>query len=66
LNLYDEIGYPLAMQIETLQSGAKSNIHNHGTWGIVAILEGQEKIPFGDANRNPIGQIKSSPLLTNS
>lgn len=43
LNLYDEIGYPLTVQIETLVPGAISPIHNHGTWGIVAVLQGQEK-----------------------
>lgn len=43
LNLYDEIGYPLTVQIETYQRGAQSSIHNHGTWGIVTILQGLEK-----------------------
>lgn len=43
LNLYDEIGYPLTVQIETYQQGVKSPIHNHGTWGIVTILQGLEK-----------------------
>ena len=43
LNLYDEIGFPLTVQVETHVPGAKSSIHNHGTWGIVAVLQGQEK-----------------------
>lgn len=43
LNLYDESGYPLTAQIETLIPGAMSPVHNHGTWGIVAVLQGQEK-----------------------
>jgi predicted metal-dependent enzyme (double-stranded beta helix superfamily) len=43
LNLYDEIGFPLTVQVETLIPGASSSIHNHGTWGVVAILQGQEK-----------------------
>jgi predicted metal-dependent enzyme (double-stranded beta helix superfamily) len=43
LNLYDEIGYPLTVQIETYQPGTESSIHNHGTWGVVMILQGQEK-----------------------
>ncbi|NJM96765.1 MAG: cupin [Phormidesmis sp. RL_2_1] len=43
LNLYDEIGYPLTVQIETLMPGASSTIHTHGTWGIVAVLQGQER-----------------------
>jgi predicted metal-dependent enzyme (double-stranded beta helix superfamily) len=46
LNLYDEIGYPLTVQIETRQPGVKSPVHNHGTWGIVAVLQGQETNQF--------------------
>ncbi|NJN20475.1 MAG: cupin [Leptolyngbya sp. RL_3_1] len=46
LNLYDEIGFPLTVQIETLNPGAKSTIHNHGTWGIVAVLQGEAKNAF--------------------
>lgn len=43
LNLYDEIGYPLTVQIETHPPGSQSTIHNHGTWGVVAVLQGYEK-----------------------
>lgn len=46
LNLYDEIGYPLTVQIETLGPGALSTVHNHATWGVVAVLEGQGKNTF--------------------
>jgi predicted metal-dependent enzyme (double-stranded beta helix superfamily) len=46
LNLYDEIGYPLTVQIETRPPGVKSPVHNHGTWGIVAVLQGQETNQF--------------------
>jgi len=41
--LYDEIGYPLTVQIATYSPGARSSVHNHGTWGIVAVLKGEEK-----------------------
>jgi len=41
--LYDEIGYPLTVQIATYLSGTRSSIHNHGTWGIVAVLKGEER-----------------------
>jgi len=41
--LYDEIGYPLTVQIATYLPGTRSFIHNHGTWGIVAVLKGEEK-----------------------
>lgn len=41
--LYDEIGYPLTVQVATYLPGTRSSIHNHGTWGIVAVLKGEEK-----------------------
>lgn len=43
LLLYDELGFPLTVQTVTFAPGTKSNIHNHGTWGVVAVLKGQEK-----------------------
>jgi predicted metal-dependent enzyme (double-stranded beta helix superfamily) len=43
LMLYDEIGYPLTVQITTSLPGTRSFIHNHGNWGIVAVLKGEEK-----------------------
>jgi predicted metal-dependent enzyme (double-stranded beta helix superfamily) len=46
LILYDEIGYPLSVQNVTFTPGIKSPIHNHGTWGVVAVLKGQEKHTF--------------------
>lgn len=46
LTLYDEIGYPLTVQTVTFAPGVKSSIHNHGTWGVSAILKGQEKHTF--------------------
>jgi predicted metal-dependent enzyme (double-stranded beta helix superfamily) len=42
LMLYDEIGYPLTVQTAIAQPGTVSTIHNHGNWGIVAILGGEE------------------------
>lgn len=53
LNLYDETGYPLTLQIEALMPGASSSIHTHGTWGIVAILQGQEKHTFWQRSPEP-------------
>jgi predicted metal-dependent enzyme (double-stranded beta helix superfamily) len=41
--LYDEIGYPLTVQISTSLPGTRSSIHNHGNWGVVAVLKGEEK-----------------------
>jgi predicted metal-dependent enzyme (double-stranded beta helix superfamily) len=45
-NLYDEIGFPLTVQTTILAPGIKSSIHNHGTWGVIALLQGQEKNTF--------------------
>lgn len=44
--LYDEIGYPLTVQIAVYQPGKVSTVHNHGTWGVVAVLKGEEKNTF--------------------
>lgn len=46
LTLYDEIGYPLTVQNVTFAPGVVSPIHNHGTWGVIAVLKGQEKHTF--------------------
>ncbi|WP_353929151.1 AraC family ligand binding domain-containing protein [Okeanomitos corallinicola TIOX110] len=53
LLLYDELGFPLTVQTVTFAPGTKSNIHNHGTWGIVLILKGQEKNTFWRRKSNP-------------
>lgn len=53
LLLYDELGFPLTVQTVAFAPGTKSNIHNHGTWGIVAILKGQEKNTFWRRKPNP-------------
>lgn len=42
LMLYDELGYPLTVQTSLAKPGTVSTIHNHGNWGIVAILGGEE------------------------
>lgn len=46
LLLYDEIGFPLTVQTETTMRGKRSSVHNHATWGIIAVLKGQEKNSF--------------------
>jgi predicted metal-dependent enzyme (double-stranded beta helix superfamily) len=51
--LYDEIGYPLTVQIATYLPGTRSSIHNHGTWGIVAVLKGEEKNTLWKRTPNP-------------
>ncbi|MBG0743829.1 MAG: cupin [Cylindrospermopsis raciborskii KL1] len=66
LLLYDELGFPLTVQTVTFAPGITSNIHNHGTWGIVAILQGQEKNTFWQsdpANPDCIQQVGSLDLF---
>jgi predicted metal-dependent enzyme (double-stranded beta helix superfamily) len=52
--LYDEVEFPLTVQMEAWLPGKISPIHNHGTWGIVAIVSGQEQHQFW--RRSPISE----------
>jgi predicted metal-dependent enzyme (double-stranded beta helix superfamily) len=51
--LYDELGFPLTVQTVTFAPGTRSTIHNHGTWGVVAVLKGQEKNTFWRRTHSP-------------
>ncbi|WP_026733088.1 cupin [Fischerella sp. PCC 9605] len=66
LLLYDELGFPFTVQTVTFAPGTKSNIHNHGTWGVVAVLKGQEKNTFWhrNASREFPDQIEQTEELT--
>ncbi|MGD1899688.1 MAG: cupin [Phormidesmis sp.] len=44
--LYREHEYPLTVQMVAWAPGTQSKIHNHATWGIVAMVGGQEKNIF--------------------
>ncbi len=44
--LHDEVGFPMTIQTEMNLSGTTSTIHNHGTWGIVMVLQGKLKNTF--------------------
>ena len=44
--LYDEPFFPLTVQLVAWAPGTASPIHNHATWGVVALLSGQEKNTF--------------------
>lgn len=44
--LYDEPGFSLTIQTEIMLPQTSTSIHNHGTWGIVATLGGQQKNTF--------------------
>ncbi|PSN14022.1 cupin [filamentous cyanobacterium CCP5] len=41
--LYREHQYPLTVQMVCWRPGTQSTIHNHATWGIVALIGGQER-----------------------
>ncbi len=49
--LYDEVDFPLTIQMVVWLPGQVSSVHNHGTWGIVGIISGEEKNLFW--RRNP-------------
>ena len=44
--LYKEPDYPLTVQTVAWLPGHASKIHNHATWGVVALISGQEKNKF--------------------
>ncbi len=61
LLLYDELGFPLTVQTVTFAPGTRSTIHNHGTWGIVAVLKGQEKNTSWRRTPSPDYEDKITP-----
>lgn len=44
--LYDEPDFPITIQTVVWSPGTVSPVHNHATWGIVALLDGREKNTF--------------------
>ncbi|MGB7413518.1 MAG: cupin [Thermosynechococcaceae cyanobacterium] len=44
--LYEEPQFPLTVQMVAWLPGQQSPIHNHASWGVVALLSGQEKNRF--------------------
>lgn len=44
--LYDEPFFPLTAQLVAWAPSVKSPIHNHASWGLVALISGQEKNTF--------------------
>ena len=44
--LHDEVGFPMTIQTEMNLPGTTSPIHNHGTWGVVMVLQGKQKNTF--------------------
>ncbi len=51
LMLYDEPNFPLTIQTVVWLPGKVSPIHNHGTWGLVALINGKEKNTFWRRDR---------------
>lgn len=45
-SLYSEYEYPITVQMVVGAPSSESKIHNHATWGIVAIIGGEEKNTF--------------------
>ena len=56
--LYDELGFPLTVQTVAFAPGTLSTIHNHGTWGVIAVLKGQERNTFWSRTPQPEFQDK--------
>lgn len=55
LLLYDEPFFPLTVQLVAWLPGVVSPIHNHASWGAIALLSGQEKNTFWQ--RSPIPEL---------
>ncbi|MBE9159845.1 cupin [Nodosilinea sp. LEGE 06152] len=51
--LYREHQFPLTVQMVSWLPGQTSPIHNHGTWGIVALVGGQERNCLWRRNPQP-------------
>ncbi|MDA0673823.1 MAG: cupin [Cyanobacteria bacterium] len=51
--LYREHQFPLTVQMVAWQPGTCSTIHNHATWGLVALIGGQEKNRFWRRSPTP-------------
>ncbi|PSN12373.1 cupin [filamentous cyanobacterium CCT1] len=51
--LYREHEFPLTVQMVSWWPGQTSPIHNHGTWGIVALVGGQERNRLWRRNPQP-------------
>jgi predicted metal-dependent enzyme (double-stranded beta helix superfamily) len=60
--LYDEPDYPITIQNVAWSPGSISPIHNHATWGIVALLSGQEKNTFWKRSPTPEHPDRIEPV----
>jgi predicted metal-dependent enzyme (double-stranded beta helix superfamily) len=46
VTLYDEPLFPLTVQMVAWAPGTQSPVHNHGCWGVIALMSGQEQNQF--------------------
>jgi predicted metal-dependent enzyme (double-stranded beta helix superfamily) len=53
VTLYDEPMFPLTVQLVAWAPGTRSPIHNHGCWGLVALLSGEEQNTFWRREATP-------------
>lgn len=51
--LYREPTFPLTVQMVSWSPGKVSTVHNHATWGIVALIRGREKNTFWRRSPTP-------------
>ncbi len=67
--LYREHQFPLTVQMVTWRPGTQSTIHNHATWGLVALVGGQERnrlwrrspTPQSPDRLEAVGEVVLSP-----
>lgn len=60
--LYDEPFFPLTVQLVAWSPGIISPIHNHASWGLVALLSGQEKNTFWQRSPTSDSPDKIEPV----
>jgi len=60
--LYREYQYPLTVQMVSWQPGSRSTIHNHATWGLVALISGQEKNQLWQRAPKPEAPDRIEPI----
>jgi len=60
--LYREFDFPLTIQMVAWLPGHRSSIHNHGTWGIVALVGGQERNRLWQRRPNPTHPHRIEPV----
>ncbi|NJR39551.1 MAG: cupin [Leptolyngbyaceae cyanobacterium CSU_1_4] len=60
--LYNEPDFSITIQNVVWSPGSVSPIHNHATWGVVALLSGQEKNSFWQRSPTPDHPDRLQPV----